>query len=268
MSFIAKKENKIINKFNKQGFIIFNIKEKKTLFKIKKQIVILTKKFLKKNSINNGSKDIFNYTHKFIDPKILNKFRMFVYSELNKLPWFLKSYYSLGRNYLDSICGNELVMQRSVNLSIQLPKDDSSLLPLHSDVWSGCSPYEVVLWIPLVNCKKTKTMFILPKNDNEKYYKKMHKFSLVNEIEKNIEKKIKWLNIKFGQGIIFQHSMMHGNKINQEATSRWSFNCRFKSVFSPYDDKSIGETFIPITLRPASIFGMNYTTPKVKNVRF
>ena len=62
--------------------------------------------------------------------------------------------------------------------------------------------------------------------------------------------------------------MMHGNKINQENTSRWSFNCRFKSVFSPYDDKSIGETFVPITLRPASIFGMNYKTPRVKNVKF
>ena len=64
-------------------------------------------------------------------------------------------------------------MQRKVNLSIQLPKDDSSLLPLHSDVWSGCSAYEVVLWIPLVNVSKTKSMFILPKEKNEIYYKNL-----------------------------------------------------------------------------------------------
>ena len=57
-------------------------------------------------------------------------------------------------------------LQKKVNLSIQLPKDDSSLLPVHSDVWQGDSPYELVLWIPLVNCAKTKSMYILPKQIN------------------------------------------------------------------------------------------------------
>ena len=44
----------------------------------------------------------------------------------------------------------------------------SLLLPLHSDVWSGDSPYEIVVWLPLVNCFGTKSMFILPPN---KYHK-------------------------------------------------------------------------------------------------
>ena len=35
------------------------------------------------------------------------------------------------------------MMQKSLNLSIQFPKDDSSLLPIHSDVWSGDSPFEI-----------------------------------------------------------------------------------------------------------------------------
>ena len=266
-NFFLAKEKLLVNKFNKNGFIIFDIKDYKKLNSIKKVIFKLSKKFFLKKKIKIN-KNFFNYTHKYVNPDLLNSFRMFIYSEINKNNLFLKDYYLIGRDFLNIICGNELVMQRKVNLSIQLPQDDSSLLPLHSDVWSGCSPYEVVLWIPLVNCKKTKTMFLLPKNQNEKYYKLMHKFSSVNEIENKIQKKVKWLNIKYGQGIIFQHSMMHGNKINQENTSRWSFNCRFKSVFSPYDDKSIGETFVPITLRPASVFGMNYKIPKVKNVKF
>ena len=62
-------------------------------------------------------------------------------------------------------------MQRKINLSIQFPKDDSSLLPIHSDVWSGCSPYEIVLWIPLVSVSKTKSMFILNKNKNRVFIK-------------------------------------------------------------------------------------------------
>ena len=63
---------------------------------------------------------------------------------------------------LDVILGNELAMQLRINLSIQLPNDDGSLLPIHSDVWSGDSPFESVVWLPLVNCFKTKSMFILP----------------------------------------------------------------------------------------------------------
>ena len=48
------------------------------------------------------------------------------------------------------------MMQKRLNLSIQIPNDSSSLLPIHSDVWSGDSPYEINLWVPLVNCYQNK----------------------------------------------------------------------------------------------------------------
>ena len=69
------------------------------------------------------------------------------------------------------------MMQNNINLSIQFPNDNSSLLPIHSDVWSGDSPYELNLWIPLVNCFKTKSMYILEKK-NEK---------LLDEIKKKYQ---------------------------------------------------------------------------------
>ena len=69
---------------------------------------------------------------------------------------------------VEFIVGNELVMQTKINLSIQIPKDDSSLLPVHADTWSGLSPFESVVLIPLVDCFKTKSMFILPANKSKK----------------------------------------------------------------------------------------------------
>ena len=155
-------------------------------------------------------------------------------------------------------------MQRKVNLSIQMPNDDSSLLPVHSDVWSGCSPFEVVVWIPLVNCSKTKSMFILPKNEKNKFYKKFYKSKNANKLYDSIKKKTKWINIKFGQALIFSHQLMHGNLVNQTRETRWSFNCRFKSLMSPYDKKDIAETFLPISIRPATNFGMYYEEPTTK----
>jgi len=56
--------------------------------------------------------------------------------------------------------------------------------------------------------------------------------------------------------------LVHGNKINLSKETRWSFNCRFKSLMSPYDKKDIAETFMPISIRPATIYGMNYEEPK------
>ena len=55
---------------------------------------------------------------------------------------------------------------------------------------------------------------------------------------------------------------MHGNRINTESQTRWSFNCRFKSLFSPYAEKRLGDFFEPITIRPATRFGMNYRLPE------
>ena len=38
-------------------------------------------------------------------------------------------------------------------------------------------------------------------------------------------------------------------------------NCRFKSLFSPYADKRLGEFFEPITIRPATRVGMSHALP-------
>lgn len=254
-------QNKISSEFLKKGYLIFEINNLMKLKKIRQEI----KKYIKSKI---HYKATIENLHNFISPEDLNSKRMNLYSKLNSKEEFLKTYYELGKDYLDIICGNELVMQRKINLSIQLSNDDSSLLPLHSDVWSGCSPFEVVLWIPMVDCKKTSSMYILSRNDNDQFYKKIHQFGDVAKLEKKVLKKAKFLNMKFGQGLIFQHSMLHGNIVNREKNTRISFNCRFKSVFSPYDTKAIGETFKPITLKPSSILGMKYNDPKVKKIRF
>ena len=94
--------------------------------------------------------------------------------------------------------GNEIAMQLRVSLSIQLPKDSSSLLPVHADTWSGVSPFETVIWLPLVNCYKTKSMYILPPDENTQLNKNF--MSMAGEhsedLFKSIEKKVLYLDIK------------------------------------------------------------------------
>ena len=265
-NFFLAKEKFLVNKFNKNGFIIFDIKDYKKLNSIKKVIFKLSKKFFLKKKIKIN-KNFFNYTHKYVNPDLLNSFRMFIYSEINKNNLFLKDYYLIGRDFLNIICGNELVMQKSINLSIQMPKDKSSLLEMHADTWSGDSPYEIVLWLPLVDCFKTKSMYILPSDKYELFLKKFKSsYSKKNfDLFKSIKKDLIWLDIKFGEVLLFNQCLPHGNVVNKENETRWSMNCRFKSVFTPYGDKKIGEFFQPITLRASSRIGMKYELPDGKN---
>ena len=130
-------------------------------------------------------------------------------------------------------------MQMRVNLSIQMPNDDSSLLPIHADTWSGDSAYEVVVWIPLVDCYDTKSMYILdPSYINE--FNHVFKDKRVDDSDSLFDvfkDKVEWIKIKYGQVLIFNQSLPHGNIVNKTKETRWSMNCRFKSVFSPCGDK-------------------------------
>ena len=72
-----------------------------------------------------------------------------------------------------------------------------------------------------------------------------------------------WIEIKAGEVLVFNQNLPHGNRVNKTAETRWSMNCRFKGVFTPYGDKKLGEFFEPITLKAASRLGMAYQFPSL-----
>lgn len=264
-NFLSKEELKISTEFRKKGYVIRKIKDTKSLSKIRKLFVKSIKKNIKKKINFKKEEDIFNFIHKKIEINELNSFRLRIINDINKSKNIRMLYYKISRPILDVILGNELAMQLRINLSIQIPKDDSSLLPIHSDVWSGDSPFETVVWLPLVNCFKTKSMFILPPSKYNKiktlFLKK--KSSSSEEIFKKIKKHLTWIKINYGEVLIFNQCLPHGNIVNFEEETRWTLNCRFKSVFSPYSDKKIGEFFEPITLREISKLAIHYELPKI-----
>ena len=264
-NFSSKEEKKISDQFKKKGYVIKKINDLKSLSKIRKIFIKSIKKNLKSNYKFKNENDLFNSIHKSIEVKKLNSFRLKIINDINKFKNFRELYYKISKSLLEKIIGNELSMQMRVNLSIQMPKDDSSLLPIHSDVWSGDSPFESVIWLPLVNCYKTKSMYILPPSKYNKMKKifLQKKSSSSKEIFQKIKKDLHWIEIKYGEIMVFNQCLPHGNVVNLEKSTRWSLNCRFKSVFSPYSDKKIGEFFEPITLKPVSELAIDYELPKI-----
>lgn len=198
-----------------------------------------------------------------VAPAQLNDLRLAVIGGLQAQPWFRPTYFACARRLLERIVGNELAMQRGLGFSIQLPNDESSVLPLHSDAWSEDSPFEVVLWIPLVDVYKTKSMFVLSREDDARWRARLHEYASrsVEEFTRAAEADLHYLDIPYGNVLVFTHTLMHGNRINRETTTRWSINIRFKELFTPYSDKVLGDFFDPITIRPATRIGMGYALP-------
>ncbi len=261
--FIEKKEKILGKKFIQNGYSIHKIKNKKDFQYINKKFVNFFEKECK-IKIHNPQK-FFNTLHNKIDEKNLNRIRLSLINKVTLKKKFRIAYYNVAKEILNTIVGNELAMQNSINLSIQLPNDKSSLLAIHADTWSGDSPFEVVVWLPLVDVYKTKSMYILPPKYYRFFEKNFLKFKHKSStyLFDKIKKKVKWLNIKYGEFLIFNQSLPHGNVVNAEKETRISMNCRFKGLYTPYGHKNIGDFFEPITLKPASEIGINYEFPKI-----
>ena len=109
-------------------------------------------------------------------------------------------------------------------------------------------------------------MYILP----PKKYKKLKKVFLdkkstsSQKIFKKLKKNLNWIDVKYAQVLLFNQCLPHGNVVNKEKETRLSLNCRFKGVFTPYNDKKIGEFFEPISLRKISQLAIKYNLPKIK----
>ena len=261
--YLEKSEKKIENFFLKNGYYISTVEDKKLFDEFYKEVKSIFDKILKlkKNCLD------LDFIHKKVSIKNINSVRVDVFNELNKYDWLLPTYYSFAKKSIDTIVGNEICIQKQLNLSIQMPSDNSSTLPIHADSFNGESAYQVVYWLPLTDAYKTNSMFIVNPETNSKILKKIKKYKNKEGIKKiysSYKKNFKYLNISKGNFLIFSSNLLHGNTVNKEKTTRISFNTRVKSLFSPYasNEKNIGNFYQPKIIKPATKLGLNFETPE------
>ncbi len=267
LNFQTKNEKKISKEFLEKGYTIQKIEDLECYNKLLNKIYKIFSKKIKPKSYDKDKIHFFNNLHKYIKKKNLNSFRLSIISEINSSQEYKKLVYLIGKKFIDMIVGNELAIQKNLNLSIQLPRDETSLLNIHADTFSGESPFQVVLWIPLVDVFKTKSMFLLPLKQSMRIIKKI-KGKNLQSIYKKHKKNMKWLNIKNGEILIFSPNILHGNTINKTKETRISLNIRFKGLFTPYNkvkgnDRKLGFFYTPLNLKSASKIGIKFKLPNI-----
>ncbi len=248
--------NKIANQLIKNGYFKFKLSDQ-NFKKANSILVSIVKKKLKKNFIK------LDKIHKKITIEELNDFRLNIFKKLNTDKGFKKNIFNSAETFIIETVGNELVCS-DMNLSIQFPGDNSSLLDMHTDFFSGESIFQINLWVPFVAVKKTQSMFIINPFDSLVILKKIKKNKLLNfkKILQIYKKKMKWINLKKGEAILFSANCLHGNILNEEKNTRWSINVRYKNLYSPYtnldNEKKIGGFYKPLSLKAVSIFNLKH----------
>ncbi len=258
-NFFLPEEEELSRRFLEDGYVIVPVENRIALDRLRATVAEAAAKWLGVDTPSDAGTFLDNI-HARAPYDRINEMRLSVINSLNTQPWVSRAYFSLARKTVETLVGNELAMQRRLNLSVQMPNDETSVLPVHADVWDGDSPFEVVQWTPLVDCKGTKAMFLLPPKADARHAAEFRRFDgkSVEDLFRAIEPDVIWPEVKYGETMVFSLNLMHGNRVNFEPGTRWSFNCRLKGLFSPYADKRLGEFFEPITVRAASRFGLDY----------
>jgi len=234
----------MFDKLKQNGFQVINIRKISEILKIKRnlysELVNILK--LKKKFYSNINQFLNNFHDLRLSDDNLNLLRTNIIQKINIKEKLIDKFYDIFFKEIKILLGRNIVGQRFVNIVVQQP-NDKSVAPIHRDAPPN-SPYELVFWVPLVNCYKTKSINMLPlkysknvismfRNDKYKYI----------DIENFFKKKSIPVKCEFGQALIFKTNVFHYIPTNIENETRFSFNFRFKNLFTKYGSKTFPEYF-------------------------
>lgn len=201
----------------------------------------------------------------------LNEKRIETFRKLNAIADWDKLYFSMAQLYVSELLGPDLLIQRKLNLSIQLPEDKTSTLGIHADTLSGQSPFEVVVWTAFTDVFETNGMFYFDLDVSREIFNDMAVYETegLEFLREKYWDKVKFLDMKKGQICIFSGTIFHGNIPNSTAVPRVSINCRFKNTFTPNGsrqstDRSGGVFYRTLTQSPVSMIAREYLEREIR----
>ena len=181
----------------------------------------------------------------------LNDYRLRTYREFNRRVDAGQLIWNAFRDTLTALIGPDVCVQRQVNLVIQPPHDTNNS-PVHRDAPPN-SVFEIVAWVPLVDCYGTKGMQVLDLRQTE------HALTLLDGSAGDYDALCRFAlehgafaEVAYGSALLFWTPLFHAIPINAETETRWSLNLRYKSPFTPYGAKGFPDYFRILELSPLS----------------
>jgi sporadic carbohydrate cluster 2OG-Fe(II) oxygenase len=159
--------------------------------------------------------------------------------------------------HLRALVGNDVLAQRVPNLVVQ-PPGDPRPTELHRDAPAN-SPYEVVAWVPFVDCARTKSMYVLDRSATTELLD-LHRVRPDEPeiIQEFLEHRSILVEVRYGQALLFWSGLLHGSWKNEEDATRLSMNVRFKSLFAPLGMKDPLRYFEVLETSPLTRLGLGF----------
>ena len=140
---------------------------------------------------------------------------------------------------VENMCGKELFIQRRAHTTINVPGDDQAKQVAHYEMISGISPFTYILWAPLHDLEDDGGAYHIELKTSLDLMKKEEADGLVNGPEVlNLMGSKKPPRLKFGQAIIFNPFILHGNIPFNSDLARIACNVRFQSFNRPLLQKN------------------------------
>jgi len=214
------------------GYFVQKSPKIKTLNIIRNEIYELIKNIFQYDcpDIDYGLNNFHNLTKKINDIEF-NEKRILLINQLNEKLDIGQLIFDSFKDTIFNLLGPDILIQKNCNLVIQKPNDPNPS-ELHRDAPAN-SPYEIVLWLPLVDCYKTKSMYVVDYKSTKKLYEDLDKHKDWELFEEDSIQNATELPVKFGEALFFSTAILHGSNINKENETRFSLNIRFKNIFSP-----------------------------------
>lgn len=199
----------------------------------------------------------FNNLHKSIGELSggeLNARRMTLIRHLNTSCDVKEYVFKAFEDQIVSLIGADILAQKGCNLVIQTPRDPNPS-ELHRDAPAN-SPYEIVVWVPLVDCFSTKSMYILDISATEQALKELRsRPGNWKDFEIFAKSLACTPTVPFGSALLFHTGCLHGSEVNEENQTRISLNIRYKNLFSPSGLKNQLQFFSPLRISALARLG-------------
>ncbi len=140
---------------------------------------------------------------------------------------------------IKDLCGKKLLIQRRANTIFNLPGEEQRRQWPHYELMSGISPFTFVLWAPFHDLDDDGGVYYVPQKKSFETIKLEHSKGLVNgPIILNKISNFKPTKLKFGEVILFNPFILHGNVSFNSKLARIACSVRFQSSSKPIMQKN------------------------------
>jgi len=220
--------------FFRLGYQKFRVHDVDNLSLFRSEVLRIFQESLVDIGVDGNSLKRLDDLHKVLTGNDINNYRLRCIEKLNAMELINN------RLLLDplpgvvtSLIGHDQLIQRNVNLVVQRPLDiDNS--ELHRD-YPGNSEFEIVIWIPMVDCPSDMSMYVLDFTNSVDVARRIKSspeagWSALHETVKN---HAVFVPVDFGEALVFMTPLFHGSDINKNERTRVSFNFRLRGLFHP-----------------------------------